>query len=134
MAGIERLTTGRVDGSYDTFDPIDLVDNEYTGTNYEKVLKKLGEYEDLEERGLLLRLPCKVGDYAWDLISLYRFEIVKIELTNGLIWFRCGNKGTDDYACFSSDDIGGTWSLTEPKEADRWHPQAEAEAALERMK
>ena len=26
---------------------------------------KLGEYEDLEEQGLLLRLPCKVGDKAW---------------------------------------------------------------------
>ena len=30
------------------------------------VVDKLGEYEDLEERGLLLRLPCKVGDTVWD--------------------------------------------------------------------
>lgn len=29
-------------------------------------LDKLGEYEDLEEQGLLLRLPCKVGDTIWD--------------------------------------------------------------------
>ena len=26
------------------------------------ILGKLAEYEDLEEQGLLLRLPCKVGD------------------------------------------------------------------------
>lgn len=27
-----------------------------------KAIDKLAEYEDLEEQGLLLRLPCKVGD------------------------------------------------------------------------
>ena len=30
------------------------------------ILEKLAEYEDLEEQGLLLRLPCKVGDTVWD--------------------------------------------------------------------
>ena len=28
-------------------------------------LDKLGALEDLEEQGLLLRLPCKVGDTLW---------------------------------------------------------------------
>ena len=27
---------------------------------------KLKDYEDLEEQGLLLKLPCKVGDTVWD--------------------------------------------------------------------
>lgn len=33
-----------------------------------EVIYKLAEYEDLEEQGLLLRLPCKLGDkvYAHD--------------------------------------------------------------------
>ena len=31
------------------------------------VLGKLAEYEDLEEQGLLLRLPCKVGDMVFKL-------------------------------------------------------------------
>ena len=31
------------------------------------VLRKLCEYEDLEEQGLLLRLPCKVGDVVYDI-------------------------------------------------------------------
>lgn len=33
----------------------------------EKILTKLATYEDLEEQGLLVRLPCKVGDIVWEL-------------------------------------------------------------------
>nr|DAR19190.1 MAG TPA: hypothetical protein [Caudoviricetes sp.] len=36
---------------------------------YEQVakwLKELKSYKDLEEQGLLVRLPCKVGDMVWD--------------------------------------------------------------------
>lgn len=33
-----------------------------------QALEKLGEYEDLEEQGLLFRLPCKVGDTVWRII------------------------------------------------------------------
>lgn len=29
-------------------------------------LEKLAAYEDLEEQGLLVRFPCKVGDKVWD--------------------------------------------------------------------
>ena len=29
-------------------------------------LKELKSYKDLEEQGLLVRLPCKVGDTVWD--------------------------------------------------------------------
>lgn len=29
-------------------------------------LEKLADYEDLEEQGRLLKLPCKVGDTVWD--------------------------------------------------------------------
>nr|DAW52489.1 MAG TPA: hypothetical protein [Bacteriophage sp.] len=32
----------------------------------ENMIKKLATYEDLEEQGLLVRLPCKVGDMVWD--------------------------------------------------------------------
>lgn len=78
--------------------------------------KKLKAYEDLEEQGLLLRLPCKVGDYVWDLWSGYRFEVMGIELhMNGFIIFRCGNKGTEDYAAFYLDEIEDRWSLSEPQ-------------------
>lgn len=29
-------------------------------------IRRLAEYEDLEEQGRLIKLPCKVGDYIWD--------------------------------------------------------------------
>lgn len=31
------------------------------------MIKKLANYEDLEEQGLLVRLPCKVGDTMYDI-------------------------------------------------------------------
>lgn len=37
----------------------------YEGT----AIDKLGKYEDEEEQGLLLRLPCKVGDTVWAITS-----------------------------------------------------------------
>ena len=58
---------------------------------YEKnIYEKLREYENLEEQGLMLRLPCKVGD------TVYRIENGKITQTkitkydiyaDGSIWF-----------------------------------------------
>lgn len=63
---MDRLTVKWTDGIYDTFDPVDVLDNDYSKINYKKIVAKLGEYEDLEEQGLLLRLPCKVGDEVWD--------------------------------------------------------------------
>lgn len=32
---------------------------------YKEVCEKLAEYQKLEEQGLLLRFPCKVGDKVW---------------------------------------------------------------------
>ena len=66
---MERLTVKWTDKVYDTLDPVDISDNEYSKTNYNKLLTKLGEYEDLEEQGLLLRLPCKVGSTLYQPIS-----------------------------------------------------------------
>lgn len=31
-----------------------------------KAIEKLADYEDLEEQGLLMRLPVKIGDMIWD--------------------------------------------------------------------
>ena len=44
----------------------------------EKVLEKLATYEDLEEQGLLVRLPCKVGDdvYIIPSPSVYGLNII----------------------------------------------------------
>ena len=47
---------------------IDTIPAEMTHEDIRKVLRKLAEYEDLEEQGLLLRLPCKVGTEVWTIM------------------------------------------------------------------
>lgn len=34
--------------------------------DYVSAAEKLADYEDLEEQGRLIKLPCKVGDTVWD--------------------------------------------------------------------
>ena len=43
----------------------DTIPAEMTKNDIRAILKKLADYEDTEEQGLLLRLPCKVGDTLW---------------------------------------------------------------------
>ena len=50
----------------------------------QKALKKLYEYEKLEEQGLLLKLPCKIGDtiYITGMLGspeIEEWEIIKID-------------------------------------------------------
>ena len=43
----------------------------YNYDDFQKMAQKLAEYEDLEEQGLLLRLPCKVGDTVYCIYERY---------------------------------------------------------------
>ena len=60
----ERLTMFTPYG-YVGCDPIDVCQNEYSPENFKKILTKLGRYEDLEEQGRLIELPCKPREYVW---------------------------------------------------------------------
>ena len=44
---------------------------------YLDIIDKLAEYEDAEEQGLLLRLPCKVGDTVFTIPSWANFRLNK---------------------------------------------------------
>lgn len=55
---MERL----VDNIYTFKDKVEECENAYLLA----IQKKLKDYEDLEEQGRLLKLPCKVGDTVWD--------------------------------------------------------------------
>lgn len=46
------------------------------------VCERLAGYEDLEEQGRLLRLPCKVGDTAW---YLSRSGICEVEIDSFVV-------------------------------------------------
>ena len=67
-----------------------LIIPSYSDYSPRRIIERLAEYEDLEEQGLLLRLPCKVGD------TVYRIENGKITQTkitkydiyaDGSTWF-----------------------------------------------
>ncbi len=44
---------------------------------YQKVLDKLAHYEDLEEAGRLIELPCKIGDTVYGIRRYHGIRIVQ---------------------------------------------------------
>lgn len=125
----ERLTMFTPYG-YVECDPIDVYQNEYSPENFEKILTKLGCYEDLEEEGRLIKLPCAIGDKLFFIKKLGKEAkiIVERKVTGFSIektgmWIAYGERKMDDKIYrhdIKADDIGETVFLT--KEA--------AEAAL----
>lgn len=85
MERLTKLKNGRITYN-EKRDPVfecgEFCDNCPTGTAYcrtmKKMIRKLAAYEDLEEQGLLVRLPCKVGDdvYIIPSPSVYRLNII----------------------------------------------------------
>ena len=89
-----------------------------------KMYDKLAEYEDLEEQGLLLKLPCKVGDVVYgfdyprsDIVVISEEEIEEIHIREKELVVETD---CDFYRC---KDFGKTVFLT----------RTEAEETLRRM-
>lgn len=72
---------------------------------------RLAEYEDAEEHGRLIILPCKIGAKVKDCNADYVFTVEKAETCivygKPAIIFRCGNPGKSDYMAFYDFEIGG---------------------------
>ena len=115
-------------------------DGDFCGTDECPVLNavadKLGEYERAEEHGLLVRLPCKVGDTVWDNDFGYpeSYEIkafsywycdsyVEPDIEDQIIFYYENYSGSITGA-FPMSEIGKTVFLT----------HEEAENKLEKMK
>ena len=85
-------------------------------------LNRLAEYEDAEEQGLLLRLPCKVGDTIYrcgdPIKKIYEWQIAYVEVYEDETVFVDDSDNT-----FVEADIGKTVFLT----------REEAERALEEV-
>lgn len=82
-------------------------------------LDRLRELGQADREGRCVVLPCKIFDKIWNVAAHYQFEVTEIDLLPyGNILFRCGNKGTDDYAAFYGDDLGDTFTFEEPQERD----------------
>lgn len=114
----------------------DTIPAEMTNDDIRAVLKKLAAYEDLEEQGLLVRLPCKVGDMVWDNDFGYpeSYEIkafsygycdsyVEPDIEDQIIFYYENYSGSITGA-FPMSEIGKTVFLT----------REEAEKKLEKMK
>ena len=71
---MERLT------SRDSKGNLRLCNKEVYGNNQDiyNAIAVLEEYEDLEEQGLMLKLPCKVGDTVYRIIKEFHTRINKI--------------------------------------------------------
>ena len=50
------------------------------------VCEKLGKYEDLEEQGLLLRLPCNIGDTIYEVSYENREFVIKEHIVKEFIY------------------------------------------------
>ena len=123
---MDRLTEYMGNGeNYESINPIDTP-YEYGKANLQALINKLAAYEDAEEQGLLLRLPCKVGDNIY-IIEPYGIEEASIT----------GISEADDIDCFcfevyidpdcheiiALEEFNDTWFLT----------KEEAEAKLAEM-
>lgn len=65
---MERLTKISAVGEYLPRKPLNLIHkSDSSESNLTEILEKLGKYEDAEEKGLLLRLPFKVGDKVYQI-------------------------------------------------------------------
>lgn len=103
----------------------------FTGLELAKLAimqKELKEYEDLETQGLLVRLPCKVGDTVYVptrvLVSEFKITAIFCDIHGTYFYwlFYCGIY--ERTSGFSECDIGKTVFLT----------REEAEKKLEEMK
>lgn len=94
----------------------------------EKVLEKLADYEDLEEQGLIVRLPCKVGDTVYvptrNFVSELRITMVSVNMHEAYFSWMLNSGIYPNLDGFSKSKLGKSVFLT----------REEAEKKLEEMK
>lgn len=94
----------------------------------QQVFKKLADYEDLEEQGLLVRLPCKVGDTVYvptrNFISELRIIMISVDMHGTYFSWKLNSGIYPNLDGFSINKLGKTVFLT----------REEAEKKLEEMK
>lgn len=94
----------------------------------DKILTKLAVYEDLEEQGLLVRLPCKIGDTVYRVNAGAKQPIIPMTVSE--IHFLCYKNeravrfdaiGKEDMgeSCYRLEDIGRIVFLTREEAAKK---------------
>ena len=91
---MNRFTVKQPDGTYHVYDlgiiqEINCCDenNKNWFSLYEgAAIDKLGKYEDEEEQGLLIRLPCKVGEFVWVAKHGEKTRRVLLDCMSDILW------------------------------------------------
>ena len=128
---MERLTKTYRDGTHGVADNLPCGENSYEYKGL--LLETLGKYEDAEEQGLLLRLPCKVGDTLYRvnkgakepviMMRVIQLYIKQIHKDRTVMRIDVINDADMGESCYFPCDIGERIFLT----------RAEAEAKLKEM-
>lgn len=106
------------------------------GDTYTEALKKLAEYEDLEEQGRLIKLPCKV----WDTVYIVDGEAILEETVLGFSTSntKSGETITTMTASYGvyyiKPNINDLGVLHGGNQLSFFFTREEAEAALEKLK
>lgn len=128
---MERLTKTYSDGTHGASDSLPCGENSYDYKNL--LIEKLGKYEDLEEQGRLVKLPCNRGDKIYFIKSAFSMAHFPIEARiTSICGVDCDNdvmySSITEYnkidRRFKSSDIGKTVFLT----------KSEAEAKLKELR
>lgn len=98
----------------------DTIPAEMTNDDIRAVLKKLADYEDLEEQGLLVRLPCPIGTTVWDICGMD----IRKNVVSGI---ECGKDGKQFLWANHDEWLGELNDLV-------FFTREEAEKKLEEMK
>jgi len=98
-------------------------------------MKKLANYEDLEEQGRLLVLPCKVGDEFW-VLAYEDDTVTHVKCTGYTIHVDEVNQINCGYAWLDSIENQRDYWKLDFKEFENqcFRTREEAEVALEKMK
>ena len=111
---MERLTKTYSDGTHGAADNLPCGENSYGYKGL--LLEALGKYEDLEEQGRLLRLPCKVGDTVYKITRNFisEYKIISETIYPYSIQFnwQCTKGIYGNLVGFSDLEIGKTVFLT----------------------
>ena len=80
---MERLTKTYLDGTHGASDGLQCGENSYDYKNL--LIEKLGEYEDLEEQGRLVKLPCKIGDTIYEIRYKNRQYVIHLHIVSKFV-------------------------------------------------
>lgn len=94
----------------------------------DKILTKLAVYEDLEEQGLLVRLPCKIGDTVYRVNAGAKQPIIPMTVSEihflcykneRIVRFDAIDKEYMGESCYRLEDIGRIVFLTREEAAKK---------------